>query len=89
LKYKDFTTEEYKIVDATEATGRDKGTVVWICTNGTQNFSVRPRGTQEQRTRMLREKDKYLGKMLTVQYQNLTNMGVPRFPVGLVVRDYE
>lgn len=89
LKYKDFATEEYKIVDAVEATGRDKGTVVWICTNGTQNFSVRPRGTQEVRAKMLNEKDKYIGKMLTVQYQNLTNTGVPRFPVGLVVRDYE
>lgn len=89
LKYKDFATHEYKIVDAVEATGRDKGTVVWICTNGTQNFSVRPRGTQEVRSQMLREKDKYIGQMLTVQYQNLTNTGVPRFPVGITIRDYE
>jgi DNA ligase-1 len=27
--------------------------------------------------------------MLTVRFQNLTNTGVPRFPIGLVVRDYE
>jgi DNA ligase-1 len=30
-----------------------------------------------------------MGKMLTVRFQNLTNTGVPRFPIGLVVRDYE
>jgi hypothetical protein len=27
--------------------------------------------------------------MLTVRFQNLTSMKVPRFPVGVVIRDYE
>jgi DNA ligase-1 len=30
-----------------------------------------------------------IGKLLTVRYQGLTNGGVPRFPVGVAVRDYE
>jgi len=29
------------------------------------------------------------GKKLTVQFQNLTDCGLPRFPVGLAIRDYE
>jgi DNA ligase-1 len=37
----------------------------------------------------LANKDTFLGKMLTVQYQNLTPDGIPRFPVGLSFRDYE
>jgi DNA ligase-1 len=29
------------------------------------------------------------GKILTVQYQALTSYGIPRFPVGKAIRDYE
>ena len=90
LKYKSFETHEYKIVGAEEAKGRDIGTVVWVCQTAKGNtFSVRPKGTQEDRTKWLKNKDKYINKMLTVQYQNLTPDGVPRFPVGLTIRDYE
>lgn len=90
LKYKSFETHEYKIVGAEEAKGRDEGTVVWVCENPKgDRFSVRPRGTQTERKEWLQNKDKYINKMLTVQYQNLTPDGVPRFPVGLGIRDYE
>ena len=90
LKLKTFETEEYKIIGAEEARGRDIGTVVWVCqTPNGQNFSVRPRGTIDQRRNWLADKDAHLGKMLTVQYQNLTPDGIPRFPVGLSFRDYE
>jgi hypothetical protein len=27
--------------------------------------------------------------MLTVRYQELTHDGIPRFPVGITIRDYE
>ena len=36
-----------------------------------------------------KDHEKYIGKMLTVRFQNLTALGVPRFPVGVVIRDYE
>ena len=90
LKLKSFDTAEYKIVDAEAARGRDTGTVVWVCeTRSGQRFSVRPRGTVDQRRNWLATKDLHIGKMLTVQYQNLTPDGLPRFPVGLTFRDYE
>lgn len=90
LKLKSFNTDEYKIVGADEAKGRDTGTVVWVCeTQSGQRFSVRPRGSLEERRNWLVEKDRYIGKMLTVQYQNITPDGLPRFPVGLTFRDYE
>ena len=89
LKFKDFQTEEYPIVDVKEGTGREKGTAIWVCKVGEQHFSVRPEGTLEVRRKYLDEKDKYIGKQLTVRFQNLTALGVPRFPVGVVVRDYE
>ena len=89
LKYKAFQTEEYPIVDVKEGTGREKGTAIWVCRTGEQHFSVRPEGTLEVRKKFLEEKEKYIGKQLTVRFQNLTTLGVPRFPVGVVVRDYE
>ena len=89
LKYKEFHTEEYEIVDVKEGTGREKGAAIWVCKVGEQHFSAKPEGTLEVRRKYLEEKDKYIGKQLTVRYQNLTALGVPRFPVGVAIRDYE
>jgi hypothetical protein len=90
LKLKDFKTDEYKVIGMRECAGKDVGTPIWVCTteNG-QEFTVRPEGTQEKRRDMFKNGDRYIGKMLTVKYQNLTDLGVPRFPVGIVFRDYE
>jgi len=64
--------------------------VVWICeTAKGQRFKCRPKGTQADRRDKYRNRQKYFGKMLTVKYQELTNDGIPRFPVGIAIRDYE
>ena len=90
LKLKDFKTDEYKVIGMRECTGKDVGTPTWVClTESGQEFTVRPEGTQEKRREMFKNGDKYMGKMLTVKYQNLTDLGVPRFPVGIAFRDYE
>lgn len=89
LKYKAFQTEEYPIIDVKEGTGREKGTAIWVCRVGEHTFSAKPEGTIEVRRRFLEEKEKYIGKPLTVRFQNLTALGVPRFPVGVIVREYE
>ena len=89
LKYKAFQTDEFTIVDFKEGTGREKGTAIWVCKVGEQHFSVRPEGTLEVRRKFLQDQGNYIGKQLTVRYQNLTTLGIPRFPVGVAVRDYE
>ena len=90
LKYKDFQTEEYEIVGAKTGHGRDADAVVWVCkTKDGQQFTARPEGTIAQREEDYKNREKFMGKMLTVRFQNLTALGVPRFPVGVVVRDYE
>lgn len=90
LKRKDFQTEEYKIVGAEEADGRDIGTVIWVVeTEGGVVFRVRPRGSLDLRRQWWRGRTTYIGKLLTVRFQNLTEGGVPRFPVGIAIRDYE
>lgn len=93
-KFKLFTDEECKIVGAKQGRGTEAGTVVWVCeySNG-EKFDCRPRGTREHKRELLKEYKKYLGEELTVRYQGLTGPvekgGVPRFPVGIAIRNYE
>ena len=89
-KVKAFETEEFKIVAYKEGEGLEAGCVIWVCEaeNG-QQFACRPRGTREARVELYSNGDKYLGKMLTVRYQEMTDSNVPRFPVGIAIRDYE
>jgi len=87
-KYKEFMEEEYLIIGFKEAEGRDKGTVIWKCiTHDEKDFWVRPRGTLQKRRDLFQNGDDYIGKKLTVIYQELTEEGKPRFPVGKAIRD--
>ena len=91
LKYKVFEDSEFKIIDVVEGVGSEKGASIFVCetVNG-QQFSVRPRGSIETRRVQFQNKSKYIGKLLTVRYQPLVGEDVlPRFPVGIDVRDYE
>ena len=87
-KFKNFEELEFVIVDVKEATGNDKGTAIIQCQaeNG-ELFWVRPKGTREYRASLL--ESQIIDKFLTVRYQNLTEKGIPRFPVGTAIRDYE
>jgi ATP-dependent DNA ligase len=87
-KYKEFEEDEFRITGFTQGDGRDKGTVIWVCeTKEGKEFTVRPRGTMESRRKLFETGKKYVGKMLTVIYQELTEEGKPRFPVGKDIRE--
>jgi ATP-dependent DNA ligase len=89
-KVKTFLDGEYLIVGFTQGTGNETGCVIWEChTPAGQPFGVRPRGTQEDRKVLFQNGSDYIGRQLTVRYQELTDDGVPRFPVGIAIRDYE
>ena len=89
-KFKTFQDAEYEIIGFDEASGNDQGTVVWIVkTEAGQEFRVRPEGTREVRRAFFENGADYIGKMLTVKFFELTDDGVPRFPVGVAIRDYE
>ena len=91
LKLKKFKDEEFKIVDYTCAkNGKEVGCVIWICsTKEGKIFNVRPEGGYSERKKLYRNGKNYIGKMLTVKYQEMTNDNIPRFPVGVGIRDYE
>lgn len=89
-KYKEFVDKEFVIVGGHEGSGPDEGTVVFeVKTKTGAIFSVRPKGTREMRTEWMKDIKKLIGKELTVRYQNLSEDGIPIFPVGLAIRDYE
>lgn len=83
LKYKDFYDKEFKITDITS--GKD-GVPIFQCNN---EFTTRIKGVNEEKQKYLDNKESYIGKMMTVRYQELSKEGIPRFPVGIQIRDYE
>ena len=94
LKYKEFIDEECTIIGANQGNGTEEGAVIWICERDSKEntkvkFECRPRGTIEKRKEMYKNRDKYIGKNLTVRYQELSCDNIPRFPVGIEIRDYE
>ena len=93
-KYKEFEDKEYKVTAFTDGQGLEKGLVIWTCeTPEGKHFQVRPRGTHDERAAIFKDVSKhpakYIGKELTVRFQELSDDGIPRFPVGISFRDYE
>lgn len=89
-KHKDFQDAEFPIVGCNEGTGKDEGKAIFVCKiKSGAEFSVRCKGTDESRMEQWKNRKKYMGKELTVRYQTLSDDGIPIFPVGLGIRDYE
>jgi ATP-dependent DNA ligase len=89
-KYKEFFDMECRIVGFKEGEGAEEGCVIWICeTEDKKQFACRPRGTREERQELFATGAEHVGKMLTVRYQEMTDDGLLRFPVGIAIRDYE
>jgi ATP-dependent DNA ligase len=87
-KFKEFLEEEFKIVGFHEGSGDEKGSIIWNCiTKDNQEFSVRPKGTFESRKKLFDNGNEYIGKLLTVIFQEYSADGIPRFPVGKGIRD--
>ena len=87
-KYKEFEEAEFVIVGFEEARGRDAGSVLWVCaTSSGDKFDCRPIGSLEHRSELFRNAPNYVGKLLTVKYQELSEYGIPRFPSGKAIRE--
>lgn len=86
-KYKEFEDDEFEIIGYQEGAGVDEKTVIWKCkTKDGEEFKVRPVGSLEHRRFLFSNAQNYIGKLLTVKYQELSEIGVPRFPVGKDIR---
>lgn len=87
-KYKVFIDDEFKVIGYDKEIQDGINLVVWRCeTKDSKEFNCRPKGTHEERENYYKNADKYIGKMLTVVFQEYTDDGLPRFPVGKGFRD--
>lgn len=95
VKLKPTFTDEFEIVGYTEGKkGKDVGAIIWICkTEDGVEFNVTPKGiTYEERYRLFKEAKKsfderYLGLLMTVEYQDLSKKGVPLRAKAVAVRE--
>lgn len=92
LKVKEFEDAEFKIIGIEEGRGKLAGHVgAFVCqTKDGKEFKAKAKGDTANLKKYFESSQLWEGKLLTVQYQGLTGKeGVPRFPVGVVIRDYE
>jgi DNA ligase-1 len=106
-KLKPVDDDEFEIVGYKEASGKDAGTPVWRCKIGSQQtaasdgttgrigaeFDARPMGSIEHRRKLWKDRDKLIGKFVTVKFQGYYDQkvtdkdaGKPRFPRAKGVR---
>jgi len=92
LKLKSFEDAEFEIIDIEGGKGNWEGCAkkVWCITADGNKFKSNAKGTQDFLREVLANKDKYIGKIITVSYQNISEYGIPQLPyTDLVIRDYE
>lgn len=90
LKYKSFDDEEVTIVDVGQGAGTEEGLAVFTVEDKKGNrFEVRPRGDFAQRKIWFEQPEKVLGQAYTIRFFGKTAKGIPRFPVGIGLRNYE
>lgn len=90
-KVKDFLDDEFDIVDIEEGRGKLAGHVgAFICKmSDGKTFKAKMSGDTEHLKDYFENHQRWSGMRLTVQYQGLTSYGIPRFPVGKAIRNYE
>ena len=88
LKIKTFDDSEFKVTGVKEGKGKMVGHGIFTCvTSKGVEFDAKMKGGLEDLRKYWDDPTLAVGKMLTVQYQGLTNKnGVPRFPVALRLR---
>ena len=81
LKMKSFVDSEFEIVDVVPGSN---GAGVFVCTTSSgQEFKCSFRGTAAKRKQILIYKQNYIGKFLKVEFEGLSEYGIPRCPVGV------
>lgn len=93
MKVKSFMDDDYEVVGWTtgKQDSREGDCVIWICKDNKSEttFQVRPQGTHDERKELTKIADTLIGSVLKVKYFELTDDGIPRFPVGIGFRAEE
>lgn len=86
-KVKTFDDAEFKITAVEEGRGRMTARAIFVCETATgESFRCKMAGSLDVLSDIFDDADEYVGQILTVKFQGLTDSGVPRFPIGLRLR---
>lgn len=90
LKRKEVMDDEFKIVDVEEGRGNRSGMAgrALFKTKKGVEFSASFKGGVELYKKILKHRDEVIGKIATVEFQNYTPDGSPRFPRVKVIHDW-
>jgi DNA ligase-1 len=87
-KVKVMADDEFEVTDVTEGKGKMAGRAMFHCkTKDGGEFRVKMVGALDDLAHYLDHKEDYIGRQLTVKYQNLSAEGIPRFPIALRFRE--
>lgn len=87
VKVKEFDSSEFEVVDVRAGRGIMADKAIFICKVGDTTFDCKMKGELDSLKKYLDDPSLAIGKLLEVKYQGLTEAGVPRFPVGLRLRE--
>lgn len=89
LKLKDLQDKEFKVIDIREGEGSFTGKAKLVCVieDSGETFTCVPKGTDEVRRYIFRNKDQFIGRWITVQFQDYSERGIPQKPIGIEFRD--
>lgn len=88
-KVKEMQDDEFEIIGISEGKGRLAGHAgAFICrTKDGTEFNAKMSGSTERLREYFLDHSLWQGRLLVVQYQDLTSYNIPRFPVGLRLKE--
>lgn len=84
LQGEGYYDDEFKVVDIVSST---EGWAILVCESVGGLFKVSAHGTTQQKTKILHEKEKHIGRMVKVEYPELTDSGKPSQPIAIDWRE--
>ncbi len=89
LKSKDVKKDIFTIVGYKESKGNNRGTVIWEirCNKDSRkSFWAKPMGSREDRKKMFKNADKYIGKKVMVKYFEIDKNGcITKNPIAMAI----
>lgn len=86
IKVKDWDSKEYEVVNISAS---EDGWAVLTCKVGNKTFNVSCPGDVPFKRSVLKNKEQYIGKFVTVKFAYYTKDGLPFHPIAEAFRDYE
>lgn len=85
LKHKQRLSEEFEIIDISAGYGN---TGIFVCrTSEGKTFEATPSWTNERKRWLLNNKERFIGRILTVEFERYSKDNIPLKPIGKTTRE--